>query len=143
MHVQLFGTCQPFPGLTVNSIVLQARPGPESGFAASATGVLANIPMAVAATIAKSNTSGTAVSLTLSASSVNVGALLKQLFGGDGLLPDFLFTFVSPIEFKTVLITYNNASSKAKFGIVAVPNLDAVPAFQVRCCAVPCCADMA
>lgn len=91
---------------------------------------MASIPMAVAGTIS-SGSAGKSVNLVLSASSISVGNLLRQLFSADGLVPNFLLSFVDPIKFQSVLITYNSAASgKSKLGIVAVPDLDGAPALK-------------
>lgn len=131
--MQLFGAFEPIPGVAVTSMILTAVNG---SFQASASGVLANIPMAISGQVSRSNTSGqqasqTTVSLALTASNVNVASILRQIFESDGLLPDFLLEFVKGITFRTISLTYNSAApGKAKFGIIAVPDINGAPALK-------------
>jgi hypothetical protein len=127
VFLQLFGQFNPFPGLNVTTMSLTAAKG--VGLQARATGSLANIPVAISGQVATVNgTAAKTVSLTLTATDVGVGAMVKQVLTGVDV-PDFLLTFINPIKFSLMSVTYNSAAAgKTKFGITAVPDLSTVPA---------------
>eukprot|EP00775_Hariotina_reticulata_P007737 gene7737-7936_t len=131
-QLELFGQFQPIPSVNISSMILRAVNG---SFQASASGMLAGIPMTISGQVNRNKTAGkqqnTTVSLALTASDVNVASILRQIFGPDGLVPDFLLEFLQGITFRTVSLTYNSAApNKAKFGIVAVPDIDGAPALK-------------
>lgn len=97
------------------------------GLQATATGSLSNIPVSINGRVA---TGTKAVNLVISASNVNVGTIVRQLFSNDQL-PDFLLAIVDPIKFSAITITYNSAASgKTKFGLQAVPDINGAPALK-------------
>ena len=127
--LQLFGQFQPFPGLTVSSMTLNAVK--NVGLQASASGTLASIPVSVRGEVTSVQGSNTkTTSLILTAANVGVGALLREVFDSADV-PKFITDFVAPIKFSSVMLTYNSAATgRARFGFAAVPDMSGVPALQ-------------
>eukprot|EP00775_Hariotina_reticulata_P007089 gene7089-7302_t len=130
VELQLFGRFEPIPGLTITGMTLVSA---NNSLQASASGVLAGVSMSVAGEIRSNGTgpsSKKTVMLVLRATDVNVGSILSQVFGSDGLVPEFLLDFLQAIKFQHITLTYNSAANGAKFGIIALPDIDGAPALK-------------
>ena len=92
---------------------------------ASAKGVIAGVTVSVSGSITGRTK---ALDLTLTATNVRVGDLLKQAFD-PSMVPDFLLGVVNPIRFSSVSLMYTS-NSTTKFAIAAIPDINTAPTLR-------------